>query len=307
MTAHVLDAAFPRWLDQLDTLPILGVMRYVSWLPNGKVIGKAEFDATLAAGKAVGIVWESTGTDYVGGYDAGHRAGLEARRQAHALGFPDSRPIYTTVDRGDHWSDVLGEYQRGFNDAAGQQGAPQGFYGDVELGHRLLDLGLIAWFWQTNARAWPGDSIDSPRAALIQRTSKSHPSLPASSYDENDVFALDWGQFPAPAPPSPPEPPTGTTTSYTEASVPEQTDIRIPKLDEHGNGHVKLAPPLTPTKLTAGRVHSLFHLAVRPPESAGRYDPIPRLSLTIGPDHLGEVVVEGGLPGGACTFRVTWT
>lgn len=304
---QVLDAAFPHWTIAQLQAARLGVMRYVGSAGNPKNITSGEFRAYVAGGVPFGLVYESSGADYVGGTAAGRVAGFAARTPARAFGFPDSRPLFTTIDRGVHWADVIGDYQRAFNIAAAG-GAPQGFYGDAEIGDRLLALGLIRWYWQAGARAWPGDAIDDPRACLVQRVAKTYPQFPASSYDVNDVFATDWGQYPAPklTPPKPPKPPTGTTTHYEDPHMPNATDIRIDRLDEHGNGHVELKPPLVPELLTSARVKGLTHLAVRPPESAGTYDPIPRLSCTIAPDKAAEIVIEGGSPNGVCTFRVTW-
>lgn len=314
MTGRVLDAAYPRWsieqlVEWLHAGRLAGVMRYVGDASNGKNITPDECHELLAANVPFGLVYETSGTDYTGGGPAGAHAGSVARANARRVGFPDSRPIYSTVDRGDHASPLIVQYQAAYNSSGGAGPGGGAFYGDGDLAAMLFAHGLIRWHWQPGARAWPGDAIDDPRAALIQRTSASFPELPRGTYDENDVFASDWGQVPAPAvhPLPPPKPPTAVVTEYEDdGEMGKQADVRIDRLDEHGNGHVELKPPLVPETVASSRVKGLFHLAVRPPETAGKYDPIPKLSLTLDAQHDSEVVIEGGLPLGACTFRVTW-
>lgn len=306
MTGLVLDAAYPRWsIEQLKAWHaagrIEGVIRYVGKTSNSKNITAHEYGELDDAGIPRALVYESSGADYVGGAPAGSYAGAVAREAAMVAGHPNTRPIFTTVDRGDHASPLLIAYQGAFN-----VHGSRAMYGDVELGESLFGAGLLTWFWQTNARAWPGDAHDDPRAALIQRTSKSFPELPAGSYDESNVFATDWGQWPI-ATPAPTPPPSSVISQFEEdGEVWNQVDVRVPKLDKDGNGHVELVAPLTPEAIATSRVKSLFHLAVRPPESAGKYDPIPRLSLTIAPDKHAEVAIEGGPPNGVCTFRVEY-
>ena len=201
MTADVLD--FSWWrpaIADLKAAGIVAVSRYLAWYPPGspgKVILKPEYDALRAAGIEVVLNWESTGTSYTGGYAQGVKDGAEARRQARALGHPDTRPIIQSVDTGIQPSQVLYDYQRGFNDGGGV--GIQGFYGDAACADALFARALISVFWQANARGWPGSSVDDPRAALIQRTSKSHANLPANQYDESDRKQLDFAQAPAPA------------------------------------------------------------------------------------------------------------
>lgn len=193
-------------LADLKAAGIVSVCRYLAPLPNGKVIDKAEYGALRAAGIGVVLNWESSGTSYTGGYAAGKAEGAEARRQARALGHPDSRPIIQSVDIGVEPSQALIDYQRGFNDGGGC--GRQGFYGDGACADMLFGAGLISVYWQANARGWPGSSVDDPRAALVQRTSHSFAHLPANQYDESDIKLPDYGQQPAPvkAPVVPPAP-----------------------------------------------------------------------------------------------------
>lgn len=229
---QVLDAAYPAWSPAtLKANGVPAVLRYLSWLPNSKVIQKAEYDAYLAAGIAVTLNWESTGRSYRDGYSKGFADGAEARRQARELGHPDNRPIIQSIDENLDPSllPTALEYQRGFNDGGGC--GPQGAYTTGYALDAMGDAGLISVGWQTNARGWYGNGPDSKHAALLQRTSKSHAAFPSNSYDENDIVSADWGQHPAPfvvpyVPPPKPKPPTpvkpvtgGTTVDLTKTQT----------------------------------------------------------------------------------------
>lgn len=207
----VLDAAYPAWTTAgLKAAGVEGVSRYLSWLPNSKVITQAEYDSYRNAGVPVVLNWESTGRSWRDGYSQGHADGAEARRQARALGHPDTRPIIQSIDENVDPSLTQSaiDYQRGFNDGGGC--GPQGIYSTAFVIEALFREGLISVAWQTNARGWYGNGPDSPEAAILQRTSHSFPSFPSNSYDESDVVRSDWGQNPVPAvaPLNPPEPAT---------------------------------------------------------------------------------------------------
>lgn len=292
---QVLDAAFPSW--SLSQLVGLGVMRYVGSHGNPKNIGQGEYDALIAGKIPFGLVFESNGTDYVNGYGQGVTDGQTARGAAHGLGWPDGRPIYCTVDRGDGANPVIIDYQRGFN--AGASMPIGAFYGDRALAAVLFAAGMIRWYWQPGARAWPGDATDDPRAALIQRAGRTVPGV-AGSYDVNDVFATDWGQYPAPSSPVPaPKPQPPTTTPFPGGPVPDLTifEQAIPALDEHGAGHV----PIPGVK--SGSVFSWGAIATPDPAKVGHYVPIPSVSLTIGADGFAELVLENGQPHGPASVR----
>jgi Domain of unknown function (DUF1906) len=301
----VLDAAYPRWsIGQLkswhESGRLAGVIRYVGSSHSSKNIQPREFDELVAGGIPLGLVFESTGTDYTAGAAAGGPDGTTARVAAHACGFPDSRPIYSTVDRGDHANPALIDYQRAYNVTCGQRHYLEGFYGDRELGGELFGAGLLGWYWQTNARGWPGDALDDPRAAIIQRTSKRFPELASGAYDESDVFATDWGQYPAPVP-SKPVPPASPPRTSAFPGLPGVTLFEQScTLDEHGAAHL-------PLPVGAGNVASWGPIATPSPEKVGRYVPIPDVSLTIGGNGKGEVVLENGVPFGPASVRVLYT
>lgn len=206
--SHVLDAAYPVWTpESLRQAGVAGVARYLSWEPNSKVIQKAEYDALLAAGITVMLNWESTGRSWRNGFSAGYAEGKEARRQARALGHPDTRPVIQSIDENvdPHEIHYALDYQRGFNLGGGC--GPQGCYSTALVLDAMHLAGLIIVGWQTNARGWYGNAADSQNAALLQRTSKSYPQFPENSYDESDPVRADWGQHPSPSIPPIVQPP----------------------------------------------------------------------------------------------------
>jgi len=200
-----LDFSFSRPpVTQLKNAGIAGVIRYVTG--QGKAIDKPEFDSYVNASIPVALVFEQDTTSWRGGAGTGLAHGRLARQTASGIGFPKSRPIYAAYDTdiapgSTDWVAAI-SYQMGFNTGAG---GTQGAYAEAALLDELLNRGLIKWAWQTESRGFPGNAIDDPRACLIQRTWHTLAGGDAHQVDENDVFATDWGQHPAPQPPPKPE------------------------------------------------------------------------------------------------------
>lgn len=296
---RALDSAFPRWtIAELKAAGIVAVFRYLAFKPNGKVIEKPEYDGYIANGIAVGLVWESSGHSFTGGYAVGYVEGAEARKQARLLGHPDDRPLYTAYDVGALPSQVIMDYQRGFNDGAGPSGA-QGVYGDVAIGHALLDAGRCSVFWQTNARGWPGDRVDSPRAVMIQRYAQVVPGV-TGSYDVDDVFAADFGQHPRPvvAPVPKPSPPTQHPTISIGDPHVHTTLISGIHLDGDGNGEVAVH------KVPAQHVIATVVIGGSNPLVARRYDKTPTTRV-VNDSNPALVVISAGEPNGTYSLNVS--
>jgi hypothetical protein len=123
MTIKGCDYAF----DQPSTaaLAAAGIgfaCRYLSTDP-AKNLTVAERDSLHAAGISIVLVWETTGTSALSGYNQGLSDAHAARTQATALGFPASLPIYYAVDFNattGQMSDVL-DYLHGAADAEGSK------------------------------------------------------------------------------------------------------------------------------------------------------------------------------------------
>jgi hypothetical protein len=184
---------------QMSAAGIVGVCRYIcrptSKFNADKTITKAEYDRLHAAGIAVTLNFEQE-KDRWRHPELGFSDGQVARSMARALGHPDSRPIIQSVDT--NWTSgelsVALSYQAEFNRGSGT--GPQGMYGTAAMIDAAFARGLIVLGWQTGSRSWTGNATDSPNAALLQRTTKSYPQFPPTSYDENDIRKADWGQWP---------------------------------------------------------------------------------------------------------------
>lgn len=295
--ARALDAAYPGWtVAELKAAGITAVGRYVGY--GGKVIQKAEYDELIAGGIAVFLVWETTGKSWAGGYSAGLSEGREARRQARALGHPDACTIYQAVDEGVEPTSTLADYQRGFNEGGGV--GVEGVYGDVHVGEYLLGLNLVSKFWETNARGWPGDAIDDPRAVMVQRYALTVPFV-GGSYDVDDVYAPDFGQNPRPhvTPAPPPAKPIPPVTRTIPGVTMQVTRVVTMPLDPQGNGTVDV-----PGVPYAKRIGVSLDGVHNPPDKPAGYVTMPRFGF----DEIATVlriVVEGGVPGGRYVFLVS--
>jgi hypothetical protein len=157
---------------------VSGVARYLSYLPNSKVITPAEYKAHRAAGIDVVLVWERDAQDFVApGFDA-HAAAVEALRQARAMGYPEDAAIYYALDwdvTAPQWPTIRDKLRAGPGAVHGV--TRTGVYGPSDtLGWARRD-GVAAWFWQAgmstawsggrNRDPWPGAHLRQRRPATI--------------------------------------------------------------------------------------------------------------------------------------------
>lgn len=162
-------------------------MRYLSWLPNGKVIGKSEYSQLLAKGIAVGMNWEYSANDQRAGASGGHKDATEAKRQMKALGVPLGKVCYFSADW-DVASNELGTCLAYWK-AARAVMAPE--YGvGVYSGYRTIKFALDNGFhgWQTYA--WSGGAWD-PRAHI--RQIQNGIRVGGADCDKNQLMRLDAG------------------------------------------------------------------------------------------------------------------
>lgn len=191
-------------ITQLHGWGVSFVCRYLSWLPNTKVISPAEAQTLRAAGIDVVLNWEYDGDGEIrAGYASGASAAAEAARQAQAIGYPAGATIYFSVD-----FDAAGPECADFFRGAATKIGPYrvGAYGCTPVLGYLFDHGLIDKGW--NTYAWSG-GVWEPRAH-IQQYSNGDPS---ADYDRDRAVQTDFGSWncvpartatPAPAPiPSP--------------------------------------------------------------------------------------------------------
>lgn len=179
----VWDYSFAR--PNLAGQGLEGVVRYLDFLPNGKVLSIAERDQIFSLGIPILLNWENGATDMRGGASVGATHGKEANRQADTLGWPKDRPIVYSAD----WDVQPGEYNavEAYLRAASAQGRPAGFYGGIGPLDAMVSRGATAWAWQT--LAWSHGKV-SPNAMLYQDGVNS-----PNGTDHNKVMKSDWGQY----------------------------------------------------------------------------------------------------------------
>lgn len=173
-----------------------GVARYLSWLPNGKVIDREEYSALRGAGLAVILVWEYDARDWAGGNLAADRHAAEAIRQARALGHPPGAGIYGAADwdmTSTQWTSAARSYAETFRNRITAAGYRPGVYGPSDVLGWCKGLGY-ALFWQAGmSTAWSGgrNATPWPGAHLRQR----YPiRVDGVACDINDILQADYGQ-----------------------------------------------------------------------------------------------------------------
>lgn len=195
--------------------------RYLS-TDASKNLSALERDALHAAGISIVLVWETSGTSAQQGYAQGMSDGAEARKQATALGFPASLPIYYAVDfdaTAAQMASVL-DYLHGAADAEGSK-ARVGVYGSFAVVEAAAGAGF-SFGWQTYA--WSGGQWSSH--ATIRQTHNDQ-QVGGADVDLDEAMVSDYGQWSAssggtptsPVPPAASSRPTlsdGATGSWVE-------------------------------------------------------------------------------------------
>jgi hypothetical protein len=136
-------------LDEVKRLGYTFVARYAATTTKG--ITKTEADDIHAHGLGIVLVYESYAGRAKEGRIAGYADGRTALANAHAIGFPDSRPIYFAVDFPAIPADqfAIDGY---LNGAAAIIGASRvGVYGSYFVVNRCYRDRSASWFWQTCA------------------------------------------------------------------------------------------------------------------------------------------------------------
>lgn len=186
-----IDAAWGRPTPaQLTAAGKHFIIGYVSH-DAAKNLSKANCAAYLAAGIAVGLVWETTSDRALYGAKAGGLDGRQARDQARALGFPDRLPIFAAVDFLASVAQLAGpvrEYLAAF--AAGVGGVDlAGVYGGLDTVRYALNTKLVDWGWQTYA--WSGGRWDE-RAQVRQYRNGVHIAGHDTDLDRATSLAAFW-------------------------------------------------------------------------------------------------------------------
>lgn len=162
------------------------VARYFSPDPS-KNLTAAEVPQYTAAGLAIVVVWESTGTTALNGFAAGVADAQAAQQQCVSVGLPSDMPIYFAVDTDTSWPSVAAYFQ-GVISVIGV--ARTGVYGGVQVIEGAHAAG-IPFLWQTVA--WSG-GVWAPYASIRQPGGTTLSG--GADYDTAEV--PDFGQYPRP-------------------------------------------------------------------------------------------------------------
>lgn len=252
----------------------VAVLRYLSGGNNPKDLTGAEASALHAEGLNIGVVWETTGTDFSGGAAQGAADARAANAEANTIGVPATVPIFFAIDTNADPASVLA-YFRGARDASGRQ--VRGYGSDAVIDALAQDG--FAKGWQTEA--WSGSTV-SPNAALYQRVT---PTLAvagaAGEYDEDVILDPSlpwWTPAPAPAPaPAPISPVSGGHVNQHTVSF---------TTDANGNGWVD-------SPVDVSKIVSVVATELDPAQING-YMPTPRFAGITADQKL---VFMGGEPG----------
>lgn len=173
--AKIIDYSFSRPnLDQVKAAGYVGIMRYMSWLPNTKCLIKgdndgpwnlSERDAIRSRGFMLGLNWEFRATDAFDS-DGTHHA-VEAVRQAKIIGYPQGCAIYYSIADINVLPASIGPIRRYLknvrivHDGYYRVGMYGGRYPlTVAFDEGLIDAGwqaCAAWGWYQNGPQYPGN------------------------------------------------------------------------------------------------------------------------------------------------------
>jgi Domain of unknown function (DUF1906)/Putative peptidoglycan binding domain len=174
------------------------VLRYVNdAVPGGKGIMAGEAAALQAAGIIIGALYETTGVDFTGGYDAGVTAGADALACMSARGAQAGAYCWFAIDTDTGDYAATNSYLQGAKAATGSYIAQlYGSYGVVEAAYAA---GLGDKHYQTYA--WSAGQL-SAHAALYQY--QNDVTVGGISMDRDRTLQPmrgPWADFTAPDPP----------------------------------------------------------------------------------------------------------
>jgi hypothetical protein len=174
---------------------VVGVCRYLSWLPNDKVIQIPEYISLTQGGIQVTLNWEFDALDWTHGGNGGSH-GREAVRQARALGYPEGNVIVGSADFNmtfGQWTSNGRAYARGFAQAVRDGGYRPGVYGPWDVLMWVKAEQIMDAFWQSMSTAHSGEKNANPFPGghLWQ---KGHRFIGGSDTDWNEIRITPlWG------------------------------------------------------------------------------------------------------------------
>jgi peptidoglycan hydrolase-like protein with peptidoglycan-binding domain len=192
-------ATIARLIELLTSNQADFACRYIND-PGGKGIDAAEAAALDAANIIIAPVYETTGTDFTGGYSAGMRAGATAAALLRARGAPAGSYCWFAIDTGTFDFSNTNAYLRGAKAGTAEFIAQlYGSYYVVEAAHAA---GMGDKHWQTYA--WSNGRL-SDHAALYQY--QNGVMIGGISMDRDRTLTAmqgPWAHFGAAPPPPPP-------------------------------------------------------------------------------------------------------
>lgn len=184
-------AGFPG-ATALRSAGVTFIARYLSPPPNSKNLSFNELQASVKAGIAVVVVWETSAQRALSGFSGGQFDAGRADSMVKSFGMTGV-PIYFAVD----WDvtpsqqGAINSYLDGVASVIGR--GRTGIYGGFWPVSRALDAGKAKWAWQTYA--WSGTNKD-PRINLFQYSNGR--SLAGIEVDFDTSMTGDFGQWPRP-------------------------------------------------------------------------------------------------------------
>jgi peptidoglycan hydrolase-like protein with peptidoglycan-binding domain len=182
------------------------VARYIND-PGGKGLTGAETAALEADGIIIAPVYETTGTDFTGGYGAGVQAGSAALADLRARTATPGSTCWFAIDTDTSDYNSTNQYLRGCKSATGSYIAQ--LYGKFGVVEAAAAAGLGSNHWQTYA--WSGGQLSS-HAALYQY--QNGVMIGGVDMDRDRTLKPmrgPWATFGAVPPPVPPPPPSDWT------------------------------------------------------------------------------------------------
>jgi hypothetical protein len=132
-------------------------MRYAVRDIPGKMITRREIDTAHKAGVDIGLIYETTGTTWRGGYNAGLLEGAVSKAAMADLGAPGSVACYHTIDEEVPGKDLplAMEWLRAIAEA--RKPYRTGVYGQFSVIEAANSLDPSIYRWQTEA--WSGTEV----------------------------------------------------------------------------------------------------------------------------------------------------
>jgi hypothetical protein len=164
--------------QSLANAGISGVCRYLSYLPNPKVIRSAEYHELTNAGYVVLLNWEFDSHDWNTAHGTDHAR--EAVNQAKALGYPAGSIIPGSADFDmtlSQWNTTGHRYALDFAAGIRLGGYRAGVYGPYDVLSWCRSTGVFDFYWQAgmsfkwsggrNKDVWAGVNLRQARHATV--------------------------------------------------------------------------------------------------------------------------------------------